>query len=103
VSGGADKAVKQWDVEGGGERANLLGHDAAVTAVAFSPDGRTLATGSRDRTVWLWYVATGRRLMRWAGHRGAVYALAFSPDGKTLASAGEVAGGGGEVYLWRTE
>jgi WD40 repeat protein len=103
VTGGADNAVKLWDVEGGGERTNFLGHDAAVTSVAFSPDGRTLATGSRDRTVRLWDVATGRALMRWAGHRGRVYGLVFSPDGKTLATAGEVAGAGGEVYLWRTE
>ncbi|HEY7424829.1 MAG TPA: serine/threonine-protein kinase [Gemmataceae bacterium] len=103
VTGGADNAVKLWDVEGGGERTNFLGHDAAVTSVAFSSDGRTLATGSRDKTVRLWDVATGRALMRWAGHRGRVYGLAFSPDGKTLATAGEVAGEGGEVYLWRTE
>jgi WD40 repeat protein len=53
--------------------------------------------------VRLWDVATRRTLMRWAGHRGRVYCLVFSSDGKTLATAGEVAGGGGEVYLWQTE
>jgi WD40 repeat protein len=58
-----------------------------VLAVAFSPDGKTLASGSNDDTIILWDVASRRRIGRpLARHTDQVKALAFSPDGKTLAT-----------------
>lgn len=68
------------------------GHSDWVVAVAFSPDGKTLLSGSHDGTLILWDVTIGRRVRSIEGHRlhgrpFEVVSVAFSPDGKTLASA----------------
>jgi tricorn protease-like protein len=63
------------------------GHTARVSAVAWAPDGKTLATGSWDNTVRLWDAATGEELRKMAGHTACIFYVAFSPDGKLLASA----------------
>jgi WD40 repeat protein len=59
--------------------------------VAFSPDGRRLATGGEENTVKIWDAHTGRELHTLRGHHGEVYTLAFSSDqdGRWVASAGE--------------
>src|SRR5262249_33127684 len=63
------------------------GHREWVVAVAFAPDGRTLASGSLDGTVRLWEVATGQERRRFEGHRAA-FAVSYSSDGRRLASGG---------------
>jgi dipeptidyl aminopeptidase/acylaminoacyl peptidase len=60
-----------------------------VYSVAFSPDGKTIASGSGDNTIRLWDVGAGRLIRSIAGHGGAVRSVAFSPDGKMIASASE--------------
>ncbi len=64
------------------------GHAGTLAQVAFSPDGRWLASCGHDRLVIVWDLATGKERHRLAGHGNFVRAVAFSPDGKTLASAG---------------
>ena len=74
----------------------LRGHTSWVTSVAFSPDGRLLASGSDDQTVKLWDVATGQEVRTLSGHTAPVRSLAFSPDGRLLASGSW----DGTVRIW---
>ncbi|MFM5980965.1 MAG: protein kinase domain-containing protein [Sphaerospermopsis kisseleviana] len=64
----------------------LTGHSNLVTSVAYSPDGKTLASGG-DKTIKLWAVKTGNLLQTFTGHSNLVTSVAYSPDGKTLARA----------------
>ena len=66
----------------------LVGHLNAVTSVAFSPDGQTLASGSEDKTIEMWKLEAGKRWYTLTGHSDWVTCVAFCPDGRTLASSG---------------
>ena len=65
------------------------GHKNDLWGVAFSPDGKYLATGSNDRTARLWDVATGETIRIFSGHTGEVGGVSFSPDGKYLLTGSE--------------
>ena len=72
------------------------GHTARVAGIAYSPDGRLLASGSEDGTVKLWDTATGLCIATLDGHCRGVWCIAFSPDGKLVASGND----DGTVRLW---
>ena len=89
-------SIRYWNVADGKELRKSQGHGASVYAVAFSPDGTKLASGSVDKTIRIWNVADGKELHKLDGHPDDIYAIAFSPDGKRLASVGY----GGNIYVW---
>ncbi len=68
------------------EKATLKGHTTSVRSVAFTLDGRTLASGASDNTIKLWDVASGKEKATLRGHAYEVQAVAFTNDGRMLAS-----------------
>jgi WD40 repeat protein len=86
--GSGGDAIMLWEAATGGRRAELTGHTKGAWGIAFSPDGRTLASAGGDGTVRLWDLPSGKEVGRLEGHKGYVWAVAFSPDGRTLVSGG---------------
>jgi WD40 repeat protein len=87
-------ACRRW------QPVRLAGHRGEALCVAFSPDGKLLASGGPEGAVQLWEVAEGKLLAALEGHKGQVGALAFSPDGKILAAGGGPEHTTGQVRLW---
>jgi WD40 repeat protein len=98
--------LRVWDANTGRQLLNLTGGPGDFTSVAFSPDGRWVATGQRDRSgmsrVRLWDAGTGRLLLSLEGHDTPINWLAFSPDGLSLASSSGDDSGTGDVRVWNT-
>ena len=74
------------------------GHTDWVYDVAWSPDGKRIASTSKDKTVQIWDAADGKELVHFDAHVHSVVAISFSPDGKILATGG--GGPGGSTRLW---
>lgn len=125
VTGSFDRTLKLWDATSGNmvrefkafkEKEFDKGHHDGVFCAAFSPDGKTLATGGSDRSVKLWNVADGAVIREFANpnlkrppnplpgpvesHPGWVYGVRFTADGQRLVSAGNAPGNQGYLAVW---
>jgi hypothetical protein len=74
----------------------FVGHTGPVLSVAFSPDGKQIASGSNDTTVKVWDASTGQEIRTLKGHTNTVYSVAFSPDGKQIISGSN----DGTIEMW---
>jgi WD40 repeat protein len=90
IQGGREAvgSLTLWEPETASIKRSWKANPSAVFSVAFSGDGRTLATGSADSTARLWEVDSGNLRRAFVGHKGWVHAVALSPDGRTLATGG---------------
>lgn len=77
-----------WDVKTGGLRHTFSAHEGWIEAVAFSPDGRHVLTGSQDRSAILWDVQSGAMVATFGGHTDHIIDVAFSADGERLLTVG---------------
>jgi WD40 repeat protein len=96
VTAAGDNSVRIWDVAGGVETA-VLSPTGGVGAVAVSPDGQWLATGSPGHDVQIWDIDKSKLVAKLSGHSAPISALAFADTGEWLASGSDGPG----VRIWR--
>ena len=92
-------SIKVWDTQTGSELNSLAGHNNIVNGLAFSRDGRMLASGGFDSTIKLWDLSSGRELRTLTGHSGSIVALDFSGDGRFVVSGSD----DGSARLWNAQ
>ncbi|NQU38358.1 MAG: protein kinase [Lentisphaerae bacterium] len=91
----AGAGVQIWDAVSGEDAGRFDGHSDHVAAVAFSPDGQWVISGSRDMTARVWRLADQEEQLVLRGDDSAVSAVAFSPDGRRVATAGKQG-----IHIW---
>jgi len=96
---GALGFINFWKAEDKQRICAPKGHDKAVSAITFSPDGKFVASGSYDNTLKLWNAENGQLVRTFEGHGKGVLSVAFSPDGKSIASGSD----DNTLKLWNAE
>ena len=81
-----ERTINVWDATTGTTIASLRGHEGPVYALAYSPDGKRLASGSADMTIRLWEPGSGKEVAAMLGHEKPVEWLSYSPDGQRICS-----------------
>ncbi len=102
ITGSKDGTAKIWDATTGKLLVELAGHTAAVTCVAFSPDGSRALTGSQDNTCKLWdsqREKSGKEILTLPGHTQEVTSVSFSPDGRNVLTSSR----DGTAIIWLAE
>jgi WD40 repeat protein len=103
VSGGADGALRIWDVMSGQQLRELKSDGLPILALAVSADGRRAVTGCWDHKARLWDLDTGTQLLSFDRHTERVTSVALSPDGSQAVSCHcEYPNGPGKAWLWDT-
>jgi len=115
ASAGGDGVVRIWDAKNGETRVTYREHDwlskkvnwpPAIHCLAWSPNGKSLASAGDGRKVYVWDATTGETITRYTGHTGMlpnVFALAWSHDGKYISSACSVGGLDKTIHEWNAE
>ncbi len=98
IFNGGNSHVRVFAIATGEKAIPDLPHGKGVSAVAFSPDGRWIATGSSDTTAQIWDAQTGQPVGQPLPHDDNANALAFSPDGRLLATAGTAKDR--KIHIW---
>src|ERR1051325_10858974 len=91
--------VQFWDMTTGAAIGEIKGHGRGVNKVAFSRDGKLLASAGTDNTIKIWDVASRTELRTLTGHTASIESIDFTPDGQLVASASE----DGSTFLWDTK
>nr|CAD7463616.1 unnamed protein product [Timema tahoe] len=88
MSGSSDKTVRMWDINMAKMVRVFVGHKGPVRTIAFSPDGKFLASAGDDMRVKIWDLVAAKCITEFKGHTGPVCSLSWSGDSEVLASCG---------------
>ena len=79
--------VNLWEIRSGRLVRTFWGHGEAVKSLAYSPDGKSFASGDSDGIIKIWSIESGKELHTLSGHSDLIHSIAYSPDGKHIVSA----------------